>query len=108
MAKTFDAAAWSANHDDDFKRLIENARKKKDMAKKQLQDQGNTADSLSSSQQDKNVPVSPVNEPNYEPSAGSDKPEIAGNPRRTSQLYALLNETPVGHIPERSNDCSPR
>ena len=27
MAKTFDAAAWSTNHDDDFKRLIENARK---------------------------------------------------------------------------------
>ncbi|OKL57693.1 Postreplication repair E3 ubiquitin-protein ligase rad18 [Talaromyces atroroseus] len=30
MAKSFDAAAWSANHDDDFKRLIENARKKKE------------------------------------------------------------------------------
>lgn len=33
MAKTFDAAAWSSNHDDDFKRLIENARKKKDAKK---------------------------------------------------------------------------
>jgi E3 ubiquitin-protein ligase RAD18 len=44
MAKTFDAAAWSANHDDDFRRLIENARKKKDMAKKQAQDQGETKD----------------------------------------------------------------
>ncbi|KAH8696707.1 hypothetical protein BGW36DRAFT_360524 [Talaromyces proteolyticus] len=31
MAKTFDATAWSTNHDDDFRRLIENARKKKDV-----------------------------------------------------------------------------
>lgn len=30
MAKDFDAAAWSSNHDGDFKWLIENARKKKD------------------------------------------------------------------------------
>ena len=28
MRKDFDAAGWSANHDDDFKRLIANARKK--------------------------------------------------------------------------------
>lgn len=35
MAKSFDAAAWSTNHDDDFKRLIENARKKNQMRKDQ-------------------------------------------------------------------------
>ncbi|PWY87527.1 postreplication repair E3 ubiquitin-protein ligase rad18 [Aspergillus heteromorphus CBS 117.55] len=32
MRKDFDAAAWSTSHDDDFKRLIANARKKKDAA----------------------------------------------------------------------------
>ncbi|CRG83676.1 E3 ubiquitin-protein ligase RAD18 [Talaromyces islandicus] len=31
MAKSFDASAWSTSHDDDFRRLIENARKKKDV-----------------------------------------------------------------------------
>ncbi|KAL1851286.1 E3 ubiquitin-protein ligase rad18 [Paecilomyces lecythidis] len=30
MRKDFDAAAWSSNHDDDFKRLIANARKRSD------------------------------------------------------------------------------
>ncbi|PYH96423.1 DNA repair protein [Aspergillus ellipticus CBS 707.79] len=30
MRKDFDASAWSTSHDDDFKRLIANARKKKD------------------------------------------------------------------------------
>lgn len=30
MEKTFDKAAWSTSHDNDFKRLIENARKKND------------------------------------------------------------------------------
>lgn len=30
MRKDFDVAAWSANHDDDFKRLIANARKRSD------------------------------------------------------------------------------
>jgi hypothetical protein len=28
MRKDFDSAAWSTSHDDDFKRLIQNARKK--------------------------------------------------------------------------------
>lgn len=103
MAKTFDAAAWSANHGDDFKRLIENARKKKELAKKQSQDQGETKNSLSSSQQDTNAPPKTVNEQNNTPSAGLEKPEIAENPRRTSQLYALLNETPVDHIKGGNN-----
>lgn len=31
MAKSFDAGAWSTSHGDDFRRLIEDARKKKDM-----------------------------------------------------------------------------
>ncbi|KAF3400424.1 Postreplication repair E3 ubiquitin-protein ligase rad18 [Talaromyces pinophilus] len=98
MAKTFDAAAWSADHDDDFRRLIENARKKKDMAKKQAQDQGDTKDSLSSGQQDKTVPSNTADEQNNAPSTDLERPEIAENPRRTSQLYALLNESPVDHV----------
>lgn len=32
MRKDFDAAAWSASHDDEFKRLIANARKRSDAA----------------------------------------------------------------------------
>jgi E3 ubiquitin-protein ligase RAD18 len=103
MAKTFDAAAWSANHGDDFKRLIENARKKKDMAKKQIQDQGEVKDSSTTSPQRDNAPLNKVNEQNNAPPTGPEQPEIAGNPRRTAQLFALLNETPVDHMPGGSN-----
>lgn len=108
MAKTFDAAAWSVNHDDDFKRLIESARKKKDMARKQAQDQRETKDTLTSTQQDKNAPPNIANEQNNAPSAGPEKPETAGNLRRTSQLYALLNETPVDNFEDGSNGYSAR
>lgn len=103
MAKTFDAAAWSVNHDDDFKRLIETARKKKDMAKKQAQDQKETKDSQSSSQQDKNMPLNIVNEQNNAPSTGPEKFEMEGKPRQASRLYSLLNETPVEHVQSGSN-----
>ena len=34
MGKSFDAGAWSSSHDDDFKRLIANARKKSDAVHK--------------------------------------------------------------------------
>lgn len=100
MAKTFDAAAWSANHNDDFRRLIENARKKKDMIKKQTQDQG---EPKQNSQQDENAPVNNANVQNNAPSTSPTQAEVAGNPRRTSQLYALLNETSVDHVHGGSN-----
>jgi E3 ubiquitin-protein ligase RAD18 len=41
MRKDFDVGAWSVSHDDDFKRLIENARKKASAAKQSVASQVN-------------------------------------------------------------------
>lgn len=103
MAKNFDAAAWSANHDDDFRRLIENARKKKDLAKKQTQEQGDVKDSSTTNEHN-----APANEPSHPPSTSPEQSGMRGNPRRTSQLYALLNETPIDHVHGGSNGYPPR
>ncbi|KAJ5690629.1 Postreplication repair E3 ubiquitin-protein ligase rad18 [Penicillium macrosclerotiorum] len=84
MAKDFDAAQWSANHETDFKRLIANARKKSD-AQVRSTIQGASAD-LGASESSSKQPISPadfrnVNGGPIEINSDPDSP-VASNPSR--------------------------
>ncbi|EED12846.1 DNA repair protein (RadR), putative [Talaromyces stipitatus ATCC 10500] len=92
MAKTFDAAAWSANHDDDFKRLIENARKKKDMRKIQTQDKEEENDN-STSQQDDNAALNNANGENHTLPTGEQPMGNGVIAEPSPQPYTPLNDT---------------
>jgi E3 ubiquitin-protein ligase RAD18 len=52
MAKSFDAAAWSVNHEDDFKQLIANARRKKENKNIPAQNSEEAKDSSTAQQQE--------------------------------------------------------
>lgn len=66
MGKSFDAGAWSNSHDDDFKRLIANARKKSDAVHKK-------------------TPQAP---------AASDEPQRAPIPEQPMERPIVISEMP--------------
>lgn len=83
MGKGFDAGAWSNSHDDDFKRLIANARKKNDAVHKK-------------------APQAP---------ATSNEPERAPTPKQPVERPIVINEMPgpEGSLVESSvNDVETR
>jgi E3 ubiquitin-protein ligase RAD18 len=105
MAKNFDAAAWSTNHDNDFKRLIENARKKKGNKNEDIQPSQSSEPGTNvsmNSQQDASMPLrsidgeNPVStaEQSYSFTETSTQVNMSGNAERLGQSLPSFMSKP--------------
>lgn len=104
MRKDFDAAAWSNNHEDEFKRLIANARKRSDALIR------TTIPQAAPAHQDE-TSVAPAPERSAETSTPPEVAErlqaVQAVPEGTSVASIAENETQTIHTPSITQVVSP-